>query len=78
MRSTECGNPDEVDRGQGYHRGWGGWGRPVMVRLYIRESQKVTEYGTPAKRRWVPVGLICPMCRWTLIDAIASEEEATA
>jgi hypothetical protein len=57
-----------------------GWNRPNLVRLYIRESQKATEYGTPAKRAWLPVGVICAdeKCRRVILDDLASSPEDAA
>ncbi len=81
MRKQRCGNPDLNADHSGY-RGWGG--RPDMVRLYIRTSEKVTEdqdgkpiayYEQKTKRTWEPVGQMCPWCRWILIDDLPEGED---
>ena len=72
MRKIQCGNPDP-DRDHTKYHGW--YGNPDMVRIYIRTSE-VEEYGAKPKRRWVPVGMICPFCRWVALDDITEEVSA--
>jgi hypothetical protein len=76
MRKTTCPNTEIHGTG---------WNRPVMVRLYIRESQKATHdkegnripWGDQVtKRTWMPVGQMCPGCRWIVLDEIPEEVSA--
>lgn len=76
-----CSNPDpKADHPRPYR----GWGKPDMVRLYIRESHQATlddegeripYHERKTKRSWTPVGMICPGCRWVELDDLVSEEE---
>ncbi len=75
MRKLRCPNPDPNADHPRILSGWGGI--PDMVRLYIRESEKITHdksgneiafYDQKTKRTWTPVGQICPGCNWVKLD----------